>query len=106
MVKIQEVAERAGVSLTTVSHVINHRERVSPALRERVDPSAALMQKISSAVRAAPNKRVVFAEGDAADLADPDIGRVKAAETAIDAIRARFGGGALVKGIGFGKGRP
>jgi len=46
------------------------------------------------------------AEGDAADLADPDIGRVKAAETAIDAIRARFGGGALVKGIGFGKGRP
>jgi malate dehydrogenase (oxaloacetate-decarboxylating)(NADP+) len=34
------------------------------ALRERVDPSAALMQKISSAVRAAPNKRVVFAEGE------------------------------------------
>ena len=33
-------------------------------LRERVDPSAALMQKISSAVRAAPNKRVVFAEGE------------------------------------------
>jgi malate dehydrogenase (oxaloacetate-decarboxylating)(NADP+) len=34
------------------------------SLRERVDPSAALMQKISSAVRAAPNKRVVFAEGE------------------------------------------
>lgn len=33
-------------------------------LRQRVDPSAALMQKISSAVRAAPNKRVVFAEGE------------------------------------------
>ena len=33
-------------------------------LRERVDPSAALMQKISSAVRASPNKRVVFAEGE------------------------------------------
>ncbi|MFT4097799.1 MAG: DNA polymerase IV [Rhodoblastus sp.] len=45
------------------------------------------------------------AEGDAADLADPDIGRVKAAETAIDAIRAKFGGGAVVKGIGFGKAR-
>lgn len=43
------------------------------------------------------------AEGDAADLADPDIGRLKAAETAIDAIRAKYGGGALVKGIGFGK---
>ena len=33
-------------------------------LRQRVDPSAALMQKIASAVRAAPNKRVVFAEGE------------------------------------------
>ena len=43
------------------------------------------------------------AEGDAADLADPDIGRIKAAETAIDAIRAKFGGAAVVKGIGFGK---
>ncbi|MCB1542134.1 MAG: DNA polymerase IV, partial [Rhodoblastus sp.] len=45
------------------------------------------------------------AEGDAADLADPDIGKVKAAETAIDAIRAKFGGDAVVKGIGFGKTR-
>jgi len=45
------------------------------------------------------------AEADAADLADPDIGRLKATETAIDAIRAKFGGGALVKGIGFGKDR-
>ncbi|MFN3352372.1 MAG: NADP-dependent malic enzyme, partial [Brevundimonas sp.] len=33
-------------------------------LRQRLDPSAALMQKIASAVRAAPNKRVVFAEGE------------------------------------------
>ena len=33
-------------------------------LRQRVDPSAALMQQISSAVRAAPNKRIVFAEGE------------------------------------------
>ena len=45
------------------------------------------------------------AEGDAADLADPDIGKIKAAETAIDAIRAKFGGDAVVKGIGFGKTR-
>ncbi|MBU1324823.1 MAG: NADP-dependent malic enzyme [Alphaproteobacteria bacterium] len=37
-------------------------------LRERVDPSAALMQKISSAVRGAPNKRVVFAEGEEASV--------------------------------------
>jgi len=33
-------------------------------LRSRLDPSAALMQNISAAVRAAPNKRVVFAEGE------------------------------------------
>ena len=33
-------------------------------LRSRLDPSAALVQNISSAVRAAPNKRVVFAEGE------------------------------------------
>jgi malate dehydrogenase (oxaloacetate-decarboxylating)(NADP+) len=33
-------------------------------LRSRLDPSAALVQNISGAVRAAPNKRVVFAEGE------------------------------------------
>ena len=36
MAKIQ-VVELAGVSLTNISHVINHRDRVSPALRERVE---------------------------------------------------------------------
>ena len=41
MVRIQEVAERAGVSATTVSHVINHRDRVSSALRERVEKAIA-----------------------------------------------------------------
>ncbi|MBB4796948.1 malate dehydrogenase (oxaloacetate-decarboxylating)(NADP+) [Brevundimonas bullata] len=34
------------------------------ALKQRVDPSAALMQKISSAVRSGPKQRVVFAEGE------------------------------------------
>ena len=34
------------------------------SLRQRLDPSAALMQNISGAVRSAPNKRVVFAEGE------------------------------------------
>lgn len=36
MTTISKVAERAGVSRTTVSHVLNHAERVSPHLRERV----------------------------------------------------------------------
>jgi len=36
MTTISEVAERAGVSRTTVSHVLNHADRVSDHLRERV----------------------------------------------------------------------
>lgn len=36
MSTISKVAERAGVSRTTVSHVINHASRVSKPLRERV----------------------------------------------------------------------
>jgi len=43
---------------------IEDMEAYRTQLRQRVDPSAALMQKISSAVRAAPNKRIVFAEGE------------------------------------------
>jgi DNA-binding LacI/PurR family transcriptional regulator len=36
MTTISKVAERAGVSRTTVSHVLNHADRVSPHLRARV----------------------------------------------------------------------
>ena len=43
---------------------IEDMEAYRTQLRSRLDPSAALMQNISSAVRAAPNKRVVFAEGE------------------------------------------
>ncbi|MEN5145283.1 NADP-dependent malic enzyme [Brevundimonas diminuta] len=34
------------------------------SLRQRVDPSAALMQKIQGSVRSGPKQRVVFAEGE------------------------------------------
>lgn len=37
MTTISKVAERAGVSRTTVSHVINHADRVSKSLRDRVN---------------------------------------------------------------------
>ncbi len=33
---LRDVADRAGVSVGTVSHVLNHPERVSPALRDKV----------------------------------------------------------------------
>ncbi|MDE2578921.1 MAG: DNA polymerase IV [Hyphomicrobiales bacterium] len=39
---------------------------------------------------------------DAPDLADPDAGRLKAAEQAMDAIRAKFGKDAVIKGVGLG----
>ncbi|MFO0404913.1 MAG: DNA polymerase IV [Labrys sp. (in: a-proteobacteria)] len=42
-------------------------------------------------------------EADHGDLADPGVARVLATETAIDAVRARFGGDALKRGILFRK---
>jgi DNA-binding LacI/PurR family transcriptional regulator len=41
MTTIAKVAQYAGVSPTTVSHVINHRDRVSAHLRERVEKAIA-----------------------------------------------------------------
>jgi malate dehydrogenase (oxaloacetate-decarboxylating)(NADP+) len=57
---VAQAAMDSGVARKRIEDMDAYRAR----LRERVDPSAALMQKISSAVRAAPNKRVVFAEGE------------------------------------------
>lgn len=42
------------------------------------------------------------AEADAPNLADPDLPRAKAAEQAMDALRAKFGDRALIKGVGLG----
>jgi len=57
---VAQAAMDTGVSRVSIDDMDEYRAQ----LRERVDPSAALMQKISSAVRAAPNKRIVFAEGE------------------------------------------
>src|SRR5690242_12427256 len=48
MTTIKAVAQRAGVSVTTVSHALNHPERVTAALRERV-------QRAVDALGYAPN---------------------------------------------------
>jgi DNA polymerase-4 len=44
-------------------------------------------------------------DADQIDLADPDSARIKATETAMDVIRAKFGGKAVVMGFGLDKPR-
>ena len=43
---------------------IDDMDAYRASLAQRVDPTAGFMQKISGAVMAAPNKRIVFAEGE------------------------------------------
>lgn len=57
---IAQAAMDTGVARKPIQDMDAYRA----ALRSRVDPSAALMQKISSAVRSGPKQRVVFAEGE------------------------------------------
>ncbi|RZJ03600.1 MAG: NADP-dependent malic enzyme [Brevundimonas sp.] len=57
---VAQAAMDTGVARKPIEDMDAYRTQ----LRSRIDPSAALMQQISSAVRAAPNKRVVFAEGE------------------------------------------
>ncbi|MDP2117803.1 MAG: NADP-dependent malic enzyme, partial [Brevundimonas sp.] len=57
---VAQAAMDTGVARKPIEDMDAYRTQ----LRSRLDPSAALMQNISGAVRAAPNKRVVFAEGE------------------------------------------
>ncbi len=57
---VAQAAMDSGVARKPIEDMDAYRTE----LRQRVDPSAALMQRISSVVRAAPNKRIVFAEGE------------------------------------------
>ncbi|TPW05616.1 MAG: malate dehydrogenase (oxaloacetate-decarboxylating)(NADP+) [bacterium] len=57
---VAQAAMDSGVARKPIEDMDAYRTE----LRSRLDPSAALMQNISGAVRAAPNKRVVFAEGE------------------------------------------
>ncbi|KRA21774.1 NADP-dependent malic enzyme [Brevundimonas sp. Root608] len=57
---VAQAAMDTGVARKPIEDMDAYRTQ----LRSRLDPSAALMQNISAAVRAAPNKRVVFAEGE------------------------------------------
>ncbi|HEY3814596.1 MAG TPA: NADP-dependent malic enzyme [Caulobacteraceae bacterium] len=57
---VAEAASRTGVARKPIEDMEQYRA----GLRQRLDPSAALMEKINSAVHAAPNRRIVFAEGE------------------------------------------
>ncbi len=57
---VAQAAMDTGVARKPIEDMEAYRTR----LKARLDPSAAMMQQISSAVRAAPNKRVIFAEGE------------------------------------------
>jgi malate dehydrogenase (oxaloacetate-decarboxylating)(NADP+) len=57
---VAQAAMDTGVARKPIEDMDAYRTQ----LKARLDPSAALMQQISSAVRAAPNKRVIFAEGE------------------------------------------
>jgi malate dehydrogenase (oxaloacetate-decarboxylating)(NADP+) len=57
---VAQAAMDTGVARKPIEDMDAYRAQ----LKARLDPSAALMQQISSAVRAAPNKRVIFAEGE------------------------------------------
>ena len=57
---VAEAAMKTGVARKPIADMDAYRD----SLRRRLDPSAGLLQKISAAVTSAPNKRVVFAEGE------------------------------------------
>ena len=57
---VAEAAMKTGVARKPIEDMDAYRD----SLRRRLDPSAGLLQKISAAVTSAPNKRVVFAEGE------------------------------------------
>ncbi len=76
--------------------------RIFPIARDMLEPEIGKTRYRLIGVGVAD--LVEDSDADQTDLADPDAARVKAAETAMDAIRAKFGGTAVVKGIGLGKG--
>ena len=55
---IRDIAKLAGVSVTTVSRVLNHRPDVNAATREKVERALALPTKLHSAMTRSTFSRV------------------------------------------------
>lgn len=72
MVKLSDVAQQAGVSATTVSHVINGTRYVSPEVTERVQRAIAQtgyrMNPLARALRTATTQSIGFV---ASDISNP-----------------------------------
>ncbi len=67
---VAQAAMDTGVARKPIADMDDYRER----LAQRLDPTAAFIQKIVGGVQAKPNKRIVFAEGE-----DPTVIRAAAA---------------------------
>ena len=57
---VAEAAQKTGVARKPIADMDAYRDR----LKQRLDPSAALIQGVTSSVQARPKKRIVFAEGE------------------------------------------
>lgn len=87
MTTISKVAERAGVSRTTVSHVLNHADRVSEALRDRVLAAVAELGYVPNpharSLRTGKTEMVAILIPDIANPFYPEL--VLAAQAALEA---------------------
>ena len=87
MTTISKVAERAGVSRTTVSHVLNHADRVSETLRERVMQAVAELGYVPNpharSLRTGKTNMVALLIPDIANPFYPDL--VLTAQAALEA---------------------
>lgn len=72
MVSIRDVAKRAGVSVATVSHVINGTRKVAPKTAERVRKVVEELGYQPNAIAQSLRKRSTFAIGVlVSDIANP-----------------------------------
>ena len=77
--------------------------RLYPIARDLLTPE--LGQKPFRLIGIGMSDLVDAAEADQSDLADPDVSRIKAQESAIDAIKERFGAHTLTRGAGLKRGK-
>jgi DNA polymerase-4 len=114
--KKQDLAARSfTLKLRTADFKLRTRARMTPEpsqLATRI--FAALRPILQTEAPSAPFRLIGvaaadFSRGESADrgdLADQTVGREKARETAIDALRAKFGRNAVQRGIAFAKSDP